>query len=165
MKTPVPAFGNDRVRLRLLEETDLETTMAWRNRDEIRRWFKNPGVVTLEGHRGWFRQYAQSDNDFIFIVESEGVAVGQVSIYAIDRAAGDAEIGRFIAAPGCEGKGHMKSAIGVLMDWAHAELGLSRVHLEVFASNARAIGLYQSCGFAVTGNADGMIKMERSLPC
>ena len=143
------AINASKVHLRLLTEDDLEMTLAWRNRDEVRRWFKHSDVVTLENHRAWFRQHQLVDDALMFIVENNETRepVGQVSIYAIDREIGEAEVGRFIAAPGASGKGFIRDAIEALVAFAFGELQLQRVFLEVFTDNTRAIRLYESLGF------------------
>lgn len=139
----------ERVRLRLLAEDDLDMTLAWRNREDVRGWFKHSDVITPEAHRAWFASLQQTDDALMFIVEDavSHVPVGQVSIYGIDREVGEAEVGRFIAAPGASGKGLIREAIAALVAFAFSELGLQRVFLEVYADNARAIRLYESLGF------------------
>jgi RimJ/RimL family protein N-acetyltransferase len=150
------------VHLRLLAEDDLEMTLAWRNRDEVRRWFKQSDILSLESHRAWFTQHQLVDDAFMFVVEdiATGAPVGQVSIYAIDREIGEAEVGRFIAAPGVSGKGLIRDAISALVHFAFSELSLQRVYLEVLADNARAIRLYESLGFVKHGERNGLVMME-----
>jgi diamine N-acetyltransferase len=142
---------NATVRLRVLTEDDLAMTLAWRNRDEVRQWFLMSDVLTMEQHRAWFAKHQESSNAFMFIVEDVATqrAVGQVSVYAIDRDIGEAEVGRFIAAPNESGKGFIRAAIQKLIEFAFVELNLKRVFLEVVADNTRAIRLYESLGFVV----------------
>ncbi len=150
------------VRLRLLTDDDLPMTLAWRNRDDVRRWFKLSDVISDDAHRAWFTKHQLSDDALMFIVEDavSGEAVGQVSVYAIDREIGEAEVGRFIAAPGASGKGYIRAAIIALIDFAFDELGLERVYLEVFAANERAIRLYESVGFVKHDSEGDMLVMD-----
>jgi len=162
MTTGTAEIRASRVRLRLLAEDDLEMTLAWRNRDDVRRWFKQSDIISMESHRAWFTQHQLVDDSLMFVVEDSltGTPVGQVSIYAIDREAGEAEVGRFIAAPGVSGKGLIREAIAALVQFAFNELALQRVYLEVLSGNARAIRLYESIGFAKHDEHDGMALME-----
>ena len=93
METMTAAIYATRVHLRLLVEDDLEMTLAWRNRDEVRRWFKQSDVISLESHRAWFTKHQLVNDAFMFVVEENATnaPVGQVSIYAIDREVGEAE--------------------------------------------------------------------------
>ena len=87
-------------------------------------------------------------------------AGGQAAIYAIDVTEGSAEIGRFIAAPGEGGKGHMRAAITGLFVLARREWGLKRLRIEVLADNERALRLYRKLGFAVDTRSDAVLQMS-----
>src|SRR5689334_4619524 len=113
MKRAVPPFGNEFVRLRLIRESDLGLTLEWRNGS--REWFKTTAVITPEQHRQWFRKYLDRDDDFVFIVERGGEACGQAAVYDIDRSAGEAEVGRFLAAPVVQGHGILRAACAELL--------------------------------------------------
>ncbi len=162
MKAKLDPIDGGSVRLRLLTEADLTMTLAWRNREEVRRWFKFNEPVSLEQHREWFGRYQPEDGNYVWVVEEKvhGAPVGQVSLYKLDRRKGEAEVGRFIAAPGYEGRGYMKAAILAMMRWAFESLSLTRLHLEVFADNLRAVALYRKCGFADLALQGNLLTME-----
>lgn len=163
MKRHVAPFGDEVVRLRPLGEADLETTLEWRNQEDVRIWFKSTHIIKIEQHRAWFEKYLQRDDDFVFVVEVEGKAMGQASVYGIDWAGRGAEVGRFIASPAARGKGYIRRACVALLRFCRDELGLASVFLEVKEDNVRAISIYVESGFGEVGRADGMIRMERSL--
>ena len=163
MKAPVAgADCGGGVHLRPLRREDLPMTLAWRNRDDVRIRFKSSAPIEAAQHAGWFEAYIDKPGDHVFIVEHEGRPVGQAAIYAIDAGAREAEVGRFVVAPGEGGKGYMRAAIAGLVALASREWGLRRVYLEVFADNERAVRLYGSLGFTVDRFEDGMLHM--SLP-
>jgi len=163
MKHSRVPFEAEGVRLRLLAEADLPFTLEWRNRDGVRQQFGNAGVLQWEQHVGWFQRYREQPDDLVFIVEDEtGARVGQAAIYAIDRVAGHAEVGRFVVAPEREGKGLMRRGIAALIRFARDELELTSVYLVVRDTNDHARRLYERLGFAEISRADGMIRMERS---
>ncbi len=149
----------------MLTEDDLPMTLAWRNRDEVRKWFRQSAVIDLALHTAWFRQLQLADDALVFIVEdnNNGEAVGQVSIYHIDREIGEAEVGRFIAAPGASGKGFIRAAIIALTQFAFGELELARLYLEVIGNNERAIRLYASVGFEVFAGPVALQSSEQRL--
>lgn len=163
-KRAVQPIESETVRLRLLEEADLEMTLGWRNQDEIRRWFYTSGVLTFEQHHNWvLNSYMPRDNDFIFVIESKslGMPVGQISLYDIDFAKRRGEYGRvMIGDPAASGKGIAREATRLILRFAFETLGLDEVYLSVFANNERAIHLYKACGFLVDGQEDGSLKMS-----
>jgi len=163
MKRTITPFGNGLVRLRLIGEDDLETTLSWRNRDEVRIWFKTSSLLSLEQHRTWYQRYAEKDDDFLFIVEFNGKPIGQASVYGINWESGSAEIGRFLVAPGEEGKGYISQACGELVRYCFDSFGLSYLFLEVMESNEKAIRAYLRNGFTEETRYDGLIRMNRSL--
>lgn len=162
-KRSIGPLVNGRVRLRLLEEADLPATLAWRNQDDVRHWFFSSDIITPAQHRAWFEQYRDRDDDFVFVIEETQTlnrAVGQVSLYHIDRAAGRAEFGRLmIGDEGARGLGLATLATARLVDEALTVWGLREVYLECVRDNMRAIGLYTRCGFETVGAArnDGVL--------
>lgn len=162
MKQTIDPFVFQAIRLRLIQEDDLPMTLAWRNRDEVRKWFKYSDMLSIENHREWFQKYLLRDNDFLFVVEdvSTGLPVGQASVYGIDWERGIGEVGRFIAAPDFRGRGYMKQACAAIADVSFNCLGLKEVFLEVFPDNERAIHVYQLVGYITSGATDdGLVRM------
>lgn len=164
-KRHLPPVENDLVILRLLQKEDLPLTLAWRNQDEIRRWFLTTDVIEVEKHSAWYDRYQNLDNDFIFVIQSKQLAnlpVGQISIYAIDWDARVGEYGRLmIGEPLAKGKGLAKSASQLLLGVGFGVLGLERIVLEVKKNNIAAISLYQHLGFVQTETQNDLILMEQ----
>lgn len=166
VKRRIPPLTGERVRLRLLEETDLPQTLAWRNQDHIRRWFLHADVISPEHHRRWFEDYRLRDDDFVFVIEETQALrkpVGQVSLYRIDWERLRAEYGRLLIGEGdATGRGLAHEATEVLLRYASGTLGLREVVLEVFADNAAAIAIYTACGFRVRERRGALLSMVRA---
>ncbi|MFM7142082.1 MAG: GNAT family N-acetyltransferase [Alphaproteobacteria bacterium] len=158
----------DRVRLRPLAEADLPRTRAWRNRDEIRRWFRTSEPIGAAQHAAWWERHRERDDDFVWIVELSPPPppprpVGMVSLYGIDEARGEAEFGRLLVGePDAAGRGLATEATRLVAEFAQGELGLARVHLEVAAGNATAIAVYERCGFVRESGDDAWVVMART---
>lgn len=154
------------IRLRLLTAADLERTLAWRNRDENRRWFLHSGTIAREQHLRWYQGYSRRDDDFVFVIEDledAGVPVGQVALYRIDWDRRAAEFGRLLIGElSARGKGFGLEATLTVLDFGFGAWGLDRVRLEVFAHNDRAIRIYQDCGFRPVDARGDVLVMELS---
>jgi diamine N-acetyltransferase len=163
-KETVEPMVKDQVCLRLLEESDLPMTLAWRNQGHIRRWFVYSAEITPAQHADWFRKYIDREDDFVFIIEAGNPVrkpVGQVSIYQIDRAKKTAEFGRLMVGdPDAKGKGIARLATRMALEFGFSHLGLEVIYLEVFKDNGAAIHIYQSVGFAATHEEDQLIAMQ-----
>jgi len=162
-KRYVEPVGNGALRLRLIEQRDLETTLAWRNRDAARVWFKTSNQLTLEQHQVWFHRYLNKDDDFMFVAEVGGKLVGQVSVYGIQWEKNCAEIGRFLVAPESGGKGYMTRASEALIRLCVDMLNLNYLFLEVIETNDRAICLYRRLGFLEEHRYSGLVRMGWTL--
>jgi RimJ/RimL family protein N-acetyltransferase len=134
-------------------------TMAWRNRGDVRIWFRNSQVITADQHRAWYSQYLERDDDFTFIVEAQGQPVGLASVYGIDPANATAEVGRFMVSPGARGRGYIGLACKELLRFCADSLLLKSVFLEVKEENERAIRIYARNGFREVAKAGGFLRM------
>ncbi|MDX8437985.1 GNAT family N-acetyltransferase [Mesorhizobium australafricanum] len=162
MKQHVAPFGDGTVVLRLVEERDLETILAWRNRDEARVWFKNSAKIAFDAHLAWYRSYLQKEDDFFFLVEADGEPVGQCGIYDIDKVSGRAEVGRFLVAPEMAGNGFIGRSCAEIIRFGTGFLNLSYLFLEVMEQNTKAIRLYARQGFVEESRSAGLIRMGLS---
>lgn len=163
MTKAIEAVSGEALHLKPLVHEDLPYTLAWRNRDEARVWFKHSEPVTEAQHQGWFESYLHRGDDMVWVVWAKGRRVGQVAAYDIDHASGNAEVGRFLAAPEAMGRGYMQRACTLLLDYCRERLNLRRVYLEVLPGNERAIRLYKGLGFVVEREDGAMLFMERFL--
>lgn len=164
-KRHIAPLLNGNTRLRLLEFADLPMTLAWRNQDDIRRWFFHSQVITPEEHRAWWERYQERDDDLVFVIEetqSLNRPVGQAALYNIDRVARTAEFGRLmIGDPVARGLGIARLATARLVEEGLTAWGLEAVRLEVLSDNAPAIAIYRSCGFREVGRHDGVLMLQR----
>lgn len=163
-KREIAPLVSGRVRLRLLEESDLPMTLAWRNQDHVRKWFLHSDLITADQHRRWFEQYRDRDDDFVFVIEEAETlrrAIGQASIYNIAWADRRGEFGRLlIGDPQAAGLGLARTATELLVDEAISSLGLAELHLEVRSDNLPAIAVYRACGFVRTDSREGVDLMR-----
>jgi RimJ/RimL family protein N-acetyltransferase len=160
----LPPIEKGRIRLRLLERSDLPMTLKWRNQDHIRKWFIHSEIISPEQHQEWFKQYLERDNDYVFIIEETQnfhKPVGQISLYniALDKKKG--ELGRFMIGDAeTPGKGLAKQATRLLLEVAFNRFRLKEVYLRVLRHNPPAISVYQQCGFQSGPEHDNLLIMN-----
>ena len=85
-----------------------------------------------------------------FVVETDGVAVGTVSLFAFDHLARHAEVGIALVADARD-RGVGTAAITQIVDFAVVRCNMRRVHLEVIESNRGAVRAYEKAGFVLEG--------------
>ena len=166
-KRQISPVETKHIRLRLLEEKDLDQTLSWRNQDHIRRWFFHSEVILPEQHAAWFQKYRDRDDDFVFIIEERGRnnrPIGQAAIYNIDWERRQAEFGRLmIGVKDALGKGFALAATQAILQVAHNILNLKSVYLEVYKNNHKAIKIYKTVGFIVLDTATDILRMQNIL--
>lgn len=141
------------VTLRARTEADYDALYAlaaeldsWEERSPLR-----PAAMT---RKGWEARVADYDADpsgnLGFVIDVDGEAVGTVSLFDIDGFTGTAEVGIALVRS-ARGQGIGTEAIAQILEFGFVRANLRRVHLEVIASNAGAIRVYEKAGFVVEG--------------
>jgi len=98
-----------------------------------------------------FDKHLDDDDKSWFVIEVNGVVIGEIGLHGKDRRAEATEFGIGIYDPGYVGKGYGPDAIKVLLRWAFHVQNWRRVWLETIAPNERAIRAYRACGFVEEG--------------
>lgn len=100
------------------------------------------------------------DNDatmFSMIEKKTGKFIGNIEFF--NRTEDEAEWGVVITS-GMQNKGYGKESLLRSVEYGFKELGLTRIYLEVFVDNPRAIHVYEQCGFKEYDRNDVDVFME-----
>ena len=148
-------FATDRVRLRALRHDDLAILRSFVNDPEVMR-FSNAfrPISEIEQDQWWERILQSRDMVWFGVEELEGKApklVGTCCLVDIDPIVRQAELRIRIGAKESWGHGLGTGACALLVGYGFDHLNLQRIWLRVFASNPRAIRLYEKLGFATEG--------------
>jgi len=135
-----------------LGEADLEFLRQIRNDRRMSQYlFSRHHEISKEQQSAWFRTYLQAKDMAIFIAKAcPWKSVGYAQANHIDDWNSCAEAG-FHIGPEYQGNGYGTAMVRAFLDIAKKVLLLHRVELRVFADNARAIHVYQKCGFQAEG--------------
>ncbi len=103
---------------------------------------------------------ALARGDLFLIAEWNGDRVVEVNLRRGARPAfkHSAALGIAVARP-WRGKGIGAALMEKAMDWAKGDGALRRIELNVFATNATAIRLYERCGFVVEGRRKDAVRV------
>lgn len=137
-----------------------------RNHPEVRRWMHDTREITKSEHFGFIDKLRSSEDKLYFLVMFEGGKVGVVYLTDIEREVSSCELGLFANLEAdLSGKGRLLMFCIIWL--AEKKLKLNLLTLEVFASNRRAIKLYERFGFVydkhVFKNGQDVVRMSLSL--
>lgn len=143
-----------KVRLRPLEERDLDHIMEWVNDEEVTRTLlvgRYPMTRTME--KDWLDQRLKgSQTEVSFVIETlSGSYLGGITLFRILPVERNAELGLVIGRKKEWGKGYAREAMTLMVDYGFAQLNLNLIYLTVIAHNSRAHQIYLDCGFVEEG--------------
>lgn len=115
---------------------------------------RNPGRPALPTREAWQARLeareSNPDGSMSFVIDVDGAAVGTVGVFDIDEVARHGEVGIALAQH-ARGRGFGSEAMEQILAFAFLRGNLRRIHLEVIASNAAAIRVYEKLGFVTEG--------------
>ena len=114
--------------------------------------------ISEEKERRWVqKKLAEGAALFSMLEKDTGAFIGNIELMDIADRAG--ELGIAVTAAMQE-KGYGTEAVRAMVDYGMDTLGLDRVFLKVFPDNARAIRVYEKCGFREYDRTESDVFME-----
>ncbi len=141
--------------LRAIEETDLAQLLAWRNRPQLRRYFREFRELNGTQQRAWFEAKVNGDANtrMLAIVEANsGRLLGACGLCYIDWPNRTADFSIYIGADDLYIDKHLAPDAAVtLIRYGFDELGLNRLWSEIYAFDAAKASFFKRLGFALDG--------------
>ena len=126
------------VRLELLTAAHLDDMLAVAVDPDIVRYTRVPDPMPDGWIERWIASYDEGRRDgtreAFAITDEQGQFLGAGMAVHIDRPGRTVELG-YVVAPAARGAGVASRALGLLTDWAFAEVGALRIELRIAASN------------------------------
>ena len=147
-----PFLIGPRLYLRAPELEDVDRLIGWVTHPEVRRFLSRSAPLTRVQEEAWLRGLDSGRDQVFVVVLREGErGVGCAGLHGLGGPDRHATLGIAIGEPDAWGQGYGSEVIGLLLEHAFGTLNLHRVHLNVWASNARAIACYERLGFVREG--------------
>ena len=155
-----PMFESERIRYVGLSELLIADYLAMVNDVEHVDRFIGDGhePFTVAQETGWVRQ-KQKENAVVFsmIEKKSGRFIGNIEL--MDAAGGEGELGIAITA-GMQDAGYGTEAVLAMTEYGMSRLALKRIWLRTKPDNARAIHVYEKCGFREFDRKEERVWME-----
>ncbi|MCC7072332.1 MAG: GNAT family N-acetyltransferase [Deltaproteobacteria bacterium] len=145
-----------RVLLRAMERGDLPRVQRWMNDPEVLRRIYTYRHLSLDAEERWLQQMGESSSDFVFAIDTHdgtgaAIHIGTTGIHHVDWKNRTCMVGIVLGEARHRGQGLGTEAMHLVVRYAHQELGLHRVELEVYPFNQPAIRSYEKLGFRLDG--------------
>ncbi|MGH7089876.1 MAG: GNAT family N-acetyltransferase [Stellaceae bacterium] len=145
-----------RIVLRAIERDELDLLLAWRNRPEFRRYFREHRELSGVQQERWFEEKVLGDaNTRMFAIAERGdpaKLLGACGLCYIDWVNRSADFSIYIGRDSCYiDETWAPDAGRVLLGYGFDELGLHRVWCEVFAFDEAKKRLLPALGFRLDG--------------
>jgi len=141
------------VALTALRPEDSPSLFEWINDRELVLFNSAYRPVSQAEHDAWFENIRQRSDVLIFGIRlwETDQLIGSCQLHSISSISRNAELQIRLGVSAEHGKGYGTEAVKLLLQFAFTELNLHRVYLHVFATNPRAIQVYEKCGFMREG--------------
>lgn len=152
---PLPQLEGPRIRLRAFREDDLDDLFAVHSDPRVMRYWSFPAWTgRAQARERLVSAIAGRDPDRLLCWAIAGRAddrlIGGVTLFAIDRAQGRAEIGYSLGSAHW-GQGLAQEAMRLALDHAFDGLGLRRVEADIDPRNTASCRLTERLGFVLEG--------------
>jgi RimJ/RimL family protein N-acetyltransferase len=121
---------------------------------EVLRWTRIPEPAPPDFAETWFSLYergrADGTREAFTAVGDEGELLGLALVPTIEREAQTAELG-YIVAPAARGRGVATATLGLLTEWAFAELDMLRLELLITTTNGASKRVAERNGYRREG--------------
>ncbi len=141
--------------LRAIEADDLPQLMEWRNRPELRRYFREYRELNATQQRQWFDGRVNADPStrmFAIVERNSGRLLGACGLCYIDWVNRTADFSIYIGADGLYIDDRFApDAARVMIAYAYGELGLHRLWSEIYAFDTAKQAFFERLGFQLDG--------------
>ena len=136
----------------LRARTDADLDVLYRLSADLDTWEeREPSAPAPLTRAAFDARVPPADGDTVgFVVDVDGAAVGNVSLFGFDSLARHAEAGINLL-PEARGRGVGTAALRQLVEFGFVRRNLRRIHLQAISSNTAALRSYEKAGFVVEG--------------
>jgi len=145
----VKTYNN--IRVRPLEEKDIESLRIWRNEQNSSGFLRNIPFITPEQQKAWFQTCCNDTRELYFAIDEIQKLHGLVGSAALSHLTDtEAEFGRFlIGNPDAAGLHAGTNALEAIKSIAKNTLGLSRLYAYTYEDNQTAKTVFSHAGFTL----------------
>jgi RimJ/RimL family protein N-acetyltransferase len=135
--------------IRVTNNSDSPSILAWRNNKDVRKWSRNQDVIDQTEHEKWFQGWLEPNHNkgYFFVIESAALKLGMIRFDA--RQVHEFEVS-VIVDPGYQNRGIARTAIDLALREIKLREQTFSVLATIHARNLSSIALFTSIGYHQT---------------
>lgn len=137
------------IRVRKIEESDLEQIMVWRMDEEITKYMNTNPKLTLEGQKKWLASLEENRDVLYWMIEIEGTPAGVINLTGLNNPEGNLGWAYYVGEKKLRSIMTALSLEMSLYDYAFDVLHRNAVYGDIFTLNQGVIQLHKLCGCEV----------------
>ncbi len=146
------------VTMKRICDEDLEMVMEWRMRPYITEFMNTDPVLNAEKQKEWYNRIKGREDQINWIIRYEGVPIGFINVFDIDRINSRCSWGYYIAE-----KEYRSLQLAIYIEWSLYDyvfdvLKLNKLCNETWVENENVIKLHLMCGSKEDGRMRQHIK-------
>lgn len=151
--TPFPTLSTERLILRQLKESDLESIFALRSNQEVNQHIKRPAQSKIEEAQAFIKRIDKgiSENKLLFWVivpEGESELIGSICLWNFQEEKAIGELG-YDLMPERQGKGYMNESMAAVVAFGIEQMDLKRIEAFTHGDNLSSVKLLKRHGFVL----------------
>ncbi len=141
------------VRLRQIEEADLDKLRDWRNSPYIRAYTRECRPLNMLNQNRWLSSLLTDKTNIMFVIEKLDTSemIGCCGLTYINWKEGHGEVSIYIGEQKWQEKGYASDALQLLLKYGFCELRLHRVYAIIFEYNESSIKFFEKNRFKLEG--------------
>ena len=147
------AITGNRTFLTAVDKSSIETFREWRNKPELRKYFREYRELSKDMQEGWFESKVLGDPNLVnFEIHDSKTSklIGHCGLYYINWIHRSAEFGIYVGDDDYRNGGYGSDALRSLVKYGFEDLNLNRIWCEVYSNNV-ALAVYKHIGFKHEG--------------
>lgn len=138
------------MKVREIEEKDLNPIVEWRNNPKILKWLISYLPLNITSQKYWYDDYLKDSTRQLFIIEYANKSIGLIGLKNIDYKNQIAELTIYIDIE-YQNKNFGSQSLEQLINFAFNEMNLRKIKAVVFSDNEKALHFYNKFNFVREG--------------
>ena len=144
------SIKTERLWLRQIDETDAESIVSLRSKENVYKYFLNPVKLTIDRHKEWYNNtYINSYDciDWIAVDDETGEFIGVYGAKKVD--SGSVEVS-YITESSHQHKGYAAEAVEAIILWCEKQWSIVKIIANIHIENKESINFAQKLGFKIS---------------